>query len=86
MIMLNLAEVVLLLIGEYDEAGAEDHGKVWVGDHAYCLVHQGKVIFTTNMESSIFLLKTQLDQNFGCTWHVVVGEDFAVDIDFEVWM
>ena len=33
---------------------------------------------------AVFSLKTQLDQNFGCTWHVVVGEDFSVDIDFEV--
>ena len=29
-------------------------------------------------------LKRELDTRFGCSWHVVVGEEFGFDVDFEV--
>lgn len=29
-------------------------------------------------------LKRELDTRFGCSWHVVVGEDFGFDVDVEV--
>ena len=28
-------------------------------------------------------LKKELDTRFGCSWHVVTGEEFGFDIDFE---
>ena len=28
-------------------------------------------------------LKRELDTRFGCSWHVVTGEEFGFDIDFE---
>ena len=29
-------------------------------------------------------LKRELDTRYGCSWHVVAGEEFGFDIDFEV--
>ena len=29
-------------------------------------------------------LKKELDTRFGCSWHVVVGEEFGFDVDVEV--
>ena len=29
-------------------------------------------------------LKRELDMRYGCSWHVVTGEEFGFDIDFEV--
>ena len=29
-------------------------------------------------------LKRELDTRYGCSWHVVTGEEFGFDIDFEV--
>ena len=29
-------------------------------------------------------MKRELDIRFGCSWHVVVGEEFGFDVDFEV--
>ena len=29
-------------------------------------------------------LKRELDTRFGCSWHVVAGEEFGFDVDFEV--
>ena len=34
--------------------------------------------------SGIFLFQIDLDGRLGCSWHVVVGEDFGFDITFEV--
>ena len=35
-----------------------------------------------NTEISNYL-KKELDTRFGCSWHVVTGEEFGFDIDFE---
>ena len=29
-------------------------------------------------------LKKELDNRFGCSWHVIVGEEFGFDVDVEV--
>ena len=29
-------------------------------------------------------MQIELDEKFGCSWHVVVGEDFGFDMTFEV--
>ena len=31
-----------------------------------------------------FWVKAELDKRFGCSWHVVVGEEFGFDITYEV--
>ncbi len=31
------------------------------------------------------LVKIELDGRYGCSWHVVAGEEFGTDITFEVW-
>ena len=36
-----------------------------------------------NTEIANFL-KRELDARFGCSWHVVTGEEYGFDIDFEV--
>ena len=33
---------------------------------------------------NIKFLQIELDEKFGCSWHVVVGEDFGFDMTFEV--
>ena len=37
-----------------------------------------------NNLSSIFYFQIELDNKFGCSWHVVTGEEFGTDITFEV--
>ena len=29
------------------------------------------------------MIKLEMDLQFGCSWHVVVGENYSCDIDFE---
>ena len=36
-----------------------------------------------NTEISNYM-KKELDTRFGCSWHVVTGEEFGFDVDFEV--
>ena len=33
---------------------------------------------------NIRCFQIELDEKFGCSWHVVVGEDFGFDMTFEV--
>ena len=35
-------------------------------------------------EEIAFFLKVELDEKFGCSWHVVVGEEFGSSMDYEV--
>ena len=39
--------------------------------------------FPNNMEKSTQMIKENLDKKFGAPWHVVLGEGFAYDIQFE---
>ena len=41
---------------------------------------------TTNLpnELDIAMLQKDLDKRFGCSWHVVVGEEFGFEITHEV--
>eukprot|EP00088_Acartia_fossae_P061102 TRINITY_DN73353_c0_g1_i1.p1 TRINITY_DN73353_c0_g1~~TRINITY_DN73353_c0_g1_i1.p1 ORF type:complete len:122 (-),score=15.53 TRINITY_DN73353_c0_g1_i1:80-424(-) len=48
-------------------------------------------LITANIEKFIWrsteisqFIKIELDKKFGCSWHVVTGEEFGTDITFEV--
>lgn len=52
-------------------------------DEAMDISISGIEKFPNNMEKSTQMIKENLDKKFGAPWHVVLGEGFAYDIQFE---
>ena len=48
------------------------------------LINQAAENFQWDSPKIAAYVKMNLDQHFGCSWHVVVGEQFSFNIDFEV--
>nr|XP_032825771.1 dynein light chain 4, axonemal-like [Petromyzon marinus] len=39
--------------------------------------------FTSDQMSAARIIKESMDKTFGCSWHVVVGEAYAVEVVYE---
>ena len=62
-----------------------------MGFPGHCSLHEGHLLeifyfghFGLVDNLNIKCLQIELDEKFGCSWHVVVGEDFGFDMTFEV--
>jgi hypothetical protein len=43
-----------------------------------------KLAAVYKLKNRLFMDQLELDKKFGCSWHVVVGEDFGFQITYEV--
>ena len=43
-----------------------------------------KVQHSTFQDYDFQFFQVELDKKFGCSWHVVAGEELGFDVDFEV--